>query len=312
LNDLREVQPHWVHAPPRFWEKLRASTESSWLLAAPRSARLCRQAMAGRGGLLSRVVRHRLRASLGLGGTYRAYSGGSLLSPDAQQWYASLGIELIDLYESAETCGPVFVLGAQTFDARARVGPLGELQLQSDALAVGYWSQGSIDPLRSTDVGWLDTGDCAELSGRSVAQIRGRLADSFSLTCGARTAPDTIESSLQSSAYIAAALVVGAQRECCTSVLSLEEDSVLRYAQSRGIAFTDYAALVERPEIIELIQREIDAVNRQLAEHERVRRFRLLPRMLRAGDPELTPLMRVQRQSAHRSFQSEIDALYAA
>ena len=35
-NDLREVEPHWVHAPPRFWEKLQARTESAALLTAPR------------------------------------------------------------------------------------------------------------------------------------------------------------------------------------------------------------------------------------------------------------------------------------
>src|SRR6185369_10308949 len=33
LNDLQDVQPHWVHAPARFWEKQVSRIEAQALLA---------------------------------------------------------------------------------------------------------------------------------------------------------------------------------------------------------------------------------------------------------------------------------------
>lgn len=305
-NDLREVEPHWVHAPPRFWEKLQARTESAALLSAPRERRLYRRSVDGPGGgWLARAARRQLRRSLGLAQARQLFSGGALADPALAQWYAAIGVPLVDLYESAETCGPCLLA-----PSAARIAADGELQLRPVAALAGYWRQGALQPPALTHDGWLHTGDLALAGEDGLPRVVGRLSESFAMASGERVAPGAIEAALLASSFIAGALLVGAQRSHCACLLALEEESVLSYAQSEGIAFTDYASLVAKPEVQALVQAQIDRLNAALAEGLRIRRFGVLARTLTAQDEELTPTLRIQRQLAQRSFGGQIEALY--
>jgi len=307
-NDLREVEPHWVHAPPRFWEKLQARTESAALRSAPGAQRLYRRSVDGQAaGWLQRAARWQVRRTLGLSRVRQVFSAGAAASAALARWYQGIGVPMVDLYESAETCGPCPLL-----PATARVGQDGELQLKPAALTAGYWRDGSLQPAPLTPDGWLHTGDLALREPGGGWRVVGRLADSFATASGARVAPGAMEAALQASAFIASAMLVGAQRGHCACLVSLEEESVLTYAQSRGIPFTDYGNLVLRPEVQALVQSEIDRLNASLAEGHRIRRFGLLPGALSVHDEEMTPALRIHRRLAERRFAEQIEALYSA
>ncbi|MDM0082236.1 AMP-binding protein [Variovorax sp. J31P179] len=306
-NDLREVEPHWVHAPPRFWEKLQARTESAALLTAPRERRLYRRSIDGTaGGWLAQAARRHVRRSLGLARARQVFSGGALAAPALAQWYGAIGVPLVDLYESAETCGPC-LLGPSV----ARIAGDGELQLRPVAPLAGYWREGALQPPALTHDGWLHTGDLAVAGEDGVPRVVGRLSESFAMASGDRVAPGAIEAALLASSYIAGAMLVGEQRSHCACLVALEEESVLSYAQAEGIPFTDYANLVGKPEVHALVQAQIDRLNAALAEGRRIRGFGVLARTLSAQDEELTPALRIQRQMAQRSFSGQIEALYA-
>jgi long-chain acyl-CoA synthetase len=109
-NDLREVQPDWVHAPPRFWEKLRARTESIAMVASPLSRRLYRDCInAASSGWLTSLSRRHILRSMGLAQARCGYSGGAPVAPSLQRWFDAIGMPLADVYESAETCGPALL-----------------------------------------------------------------------------------------------------------------------------------------------------------------------------------------------------------
>lgn len=307
-NDLREVEPHWVHAPPRFWEKLQARAESAALRSAPGARRLYRRSVDGTAaGWLQRAARRQVRRSLGLARVRQVFSGGAAASASLAQWYQGIGVPMVDLYESAETSGPCLLL-----PSTARIAQDGELQLKPAALMAGYWREGALQPAALTHDGWLHTGDLAVKDAAGEVRVVGRLSESFTTALGTQVAPGAMEAALQASAFIAGAMLVGAQRGHCACLVSLEEESVLSYAQSQGIPFTDYSNLLLRPEVHALVQAEIDRLNASLAEGHRIRRFGLLPRALSAHDEEMTPALRIQRRMAERSFSAQIEALYGA
>lgn len=307
-NDLREVEPHWVHAPPRFWERLKSRTESAALRSAPRVRRLYRRSVDGTGtGWLQRAARRQVRRSLGLARARQVFSGGAAAAASLARWYQGIGVPMADLYQSAETCGPCLLLPSM-----ARIAGDGELQLQPVALAAGYWHEGDLQPLASTHDGWLHTGDLAVSDAAGALRVVGRLSESFATASGERVAPGAMEAALQASAFIAGAMLVGARRSHCACLVSLEEESVLTYAQSQGIPFTDYASLVLRPEVTALVQAEIDRLNASLAEGRRIRSFGVLLRALSVHDEEMTPALRIHRRRAERSFSEQIEALYSA
>jgi len=312
LNDLREVEPHWVHAPPRFWEKLRARTESTALLTPARERALYRRSVdSGAADWLARAARRHVRASLGLTRARRVFSGGALASPSLAGWYASIGSPLVDLYESAETCG-VCLLDAAT----ARLSANGELLVRPAALLAGYWVGGErMAPPQLTEDGWLRTGDLATRDPSGVLRVSGRLSAASATSAVAPDdgfAQDAVEAALLDSSYIASAMLVGQDIGHCACLVELDEESVLNYAQSAGIPFSDYASLMAKPEVHALVQERIDEVNAGLAPSKRIVRFVVLPRRLSTQDGELTATLRIQREAVRRSFARQIDSLLTA
>jgi long-chain acyl-CoA synthetase len=83
------------------------------------------------------------------------------------------------------------------------------------------------------------------------------------------------------------------------------------YAQEQAIPFTNYASLCRRPEIVALIQGELDRVNKGFARAEQVKKFRLLEAKLGAEDEELTPTMKLKRRLVSEKYRDLIEGMYA-
>jgi long-chain acyl-CoA synthetase len=64
--------------------------------------------------------------------------------------------------------------------------------------------------------------------------------------------------------------------------------------------------------VVELIQGEVDRVNRKFARVEQIKQFRLLERQLTAEDEELTPTMKLKRTLVHKKYGELIDQMYRA
>ena len=60
----------------------------------------------------------------------------------------------------------------------------------------------------------------------------------------------------------------------------------------------------------DLIEGEIERVNRQLARVETIKKFRLIEQILTAEDEELTPTMKLKRAFVNRKYKDVIDAMY--
>ena len=61
----------------------------------------------------------------------------------------------------------------------------------------------------------------------------------------------------------------------------------------------------------ELIQGELDRVNKGFARVEQVKKFRLIEQKLTAEDEELTPTMKLKRRGINARYAAEIEALYS-
>ena len=84
-----------------------------------------------------------------------------------------------------------------------------------------------------------------------------------------------------------------------------------RTAGSRASASGVLAALAADPAVRTLVEREVAAVNAQLASFETVKKFHILPMELTVEGGELTPSLKVKRKVVAQRFEREIAALYA-
>ncbi len=127
---------------------------------------------------------------------------------------------------------------------------------------------------------------------------------------GKNISPSEIENDLKTSPYIKEAMVIGDRRSYLTALIGIELDTVGDWALRRNIPYTTYRDLTEKPEVIELINGEVQKTNDQFARVENIRKFRLLPKELDHEDGELTATQKLKRKAMETAFADLIGSMY--
>jgi len=317
-NDLREVRPQFVFAPPRFWEKLHAQTDLFMHDAIPIARFAYRGAVGpGRPGLLRRAMLRHVREALGLQQVRMAISGAAPVAAELLSWYRSIGVPMLEAYGLAEASGFCAVVEPHGDCANDGLRPLagvqlqlamnGEILLRGPSLHAGYWAAGASREAIDAE-GWLHTGDFGVQAAGGGIRVRGRLHDRFEGPRGESITPAGFECALKLSPYVTDAMLIGDSRRYCTCLVVVDEDAVGKYAQDHHIPYTDHASLVARLEVVALIGTQIDAANERLPVSERAQRFRILAR---PDDDELTPSLRLRRHVVARNYAKLVDEMYA-
>ena len=83
-----------------------------------------------------------------------------------------------------------------------------------------------------------------------------------------------------------------------------------KFAQDHDVPFSNYSSLTRAPQVQELIQAEIDRVNKKFARVEQIKKFFLLETQLSAEDEELTPTMKLKRKLVETKYAAQIEAMY--
>ena len=346
FNDLREVQPQVLFAPPRFWEKLHsqvtlfmrdAIAPARWVYARALAdaEQRHRAALHGSGALtattapiapsaverlLATLAFHHLRRFLGLAEVKTALTGAAPVPPDLVRWMLALGIELREAFGMTETCGFVSATrpgavrlgwaGVPGPGIELRLGVDDELLVRGPNVFAGYWGQ----PQKTSEAidaeGWLHTGDCAELSRQGELAIRDRLKDILITSGGKNITPSLIENLLKFSPFITDAVAVGEGRRYITALVMIDPEQVARFAQDRQVPYTDFASLARAPAVVALIAEQIELANQRLARVEQVKDFRIIDQLLTAEDEELTPTMKLKRKLVLRKYGTLINSMY--
>lgn len=339
FNDLREVAPTVLFAPPRFWEKMysqidlfmrdaiaparwayqRAMADSARRVAAQLSGQpLPRLGLGGKA--LQRIVFHNLRVFLGLQNVKSALTGAAPVPADLIRWYLGLGVELREAFGMTETCGfctstPAGKIrlgwaGVPAAGTEMRIGAAHEIQIRGPHVFAGYWR----DPEKTRETidaaGWLHTGDCGEIDADGYLAIRDRIKDILITSGGKNITPSHIESLIKFSPYVTDAVVIGDGRRFLTCLIMIDQEHVARYAQDKQVPYTDFASLTRAPGIVALLRGEVERINPQLARVEQIKDFRIIGELLTAEDEELTPTMKLKRKVISRKYATLIDSMY--
>src|SRR5215472_16911952 len=114
--------------------------------------------------------------------------------------------------------------------------------------------------------GWLHSGDAGYLDQDGHLVVIDRLKDVLRLADGAQFSPQFIENRLKFSPYIKEAVVFGKERPYLTAILCIDMGIVGKWAERRKISYTTYSDLSSKPEVYDLLSKEVAAVNESLPE----------------------------------------------
>jgi long-chain acyl-CoA synthetase len=339
-DNVREVAPTTFFAVPRIWERFYSGIairmkEATWIgrmayaWALGVGMRVAEAQLEGRApstldklmfAVADYCVLDNIKRAIGMHRVRFAGTGAAPIAPDLIKWYRALGIDMREVYGQTENCGVATVMppdriklgsvGKAAPWGEVAISPQGEILIRGDFLFMGYLNQPEKTAEAIDARGWLHTGDVGSIDNEGFVKITDRMKDIIITSGGKNITPSEIENQLKFSPYVSDAVVIGDKRPYLTCLLMIDQENVEKFAQDHDIPFTNYASLCRAPEIQDLIQREIEAVNVNFARVETIKKFYLIERQLTPEDEELTPTMKLKRSFVNKRYAAEINAMY--
>jgi long-chain acyl-CoA synthetase len=335
MHDLREIGPTHLLLAPRVWEQLAAEVHARMLDANRLNRKLfdlgVRRGIAAleagkRSRLADWLLFGALRDRLGFARLRSAATGGSALGPDTFRFFLAMGIPLRQLYGQTEAAGAYTIQRGGEIDFDSSGAPfdnteiriaepdgngVGHIVTRHPNLFKGYFKAPEETGTAMTADGWFLTGDAGYLDERGRLVVIDRVNDLSTTSTGARFSPQFIENKLKFSPYIGECVVLGNGRPAVTAILCIRYSMVSKWAEAQGLSFTTYGHLTARPEVYDLIAKEVEKVNASLPQPQQITRFLLLYKELDADDGELTRTRKVRRRVIDQRYRQLIDALYS-
>ncbi|MFH1083469.1 MAG: AMP-binding protein, partial [Pseudomonadota bacterium] len=338
-DNMREISPTVGYAVPRIWEKYLSAvyirmSDATWFkkllfgiaLKIGKTRATLKMNFKPVPFYLEALyqiahfgVFRKLKERLGFDRLRVAYSGAAPISPDVLHFFQSIGVNLIEGYGQTEGTGVTCVsrvdkvkfgtVGPPITGTEVKIAEDGEILVRSPSVFKGYYKnpESTAETLKD---GWLYSGDVGEFDEDGYLKITDRKKDIIVTAGGKNITPQYIENKLKFSPYVNDAVVIGDRRKFLASLIMIDEDNVVKYAQDNKIQFSTYKDLTQSPEIVKLIQTEVDQVNETLARVEQVKKFTILPKKLYEEDGEVTPTMKVKRKYVNEAFGDLIEAMY--
>jgi long-chain acyl-CoA synthetase len=339
---VREARPTLFFGVPRVWEKVRAGINAK--LAAEENERrrklaqgavatgleVVRRRQAGQPVPLGLRVRHQLldalvlakiRKAIGLDRCTYASSAASPLAVDVAEFFAAIGLPLVEVYGMTETSAVVTgnppgrikigTVGPPIAGIELRLADDGEVLVRGPVNTPGYFRQEEATRELIDDDGWLHTGDVGELDEDGYLRIVDRKKELIITSSGKNVSPANIESLLKEHPLVGQALAYGDNRPYVVALVVLDHEMLPAWAARNGLTGTGVGELAGHDEVLEAVQQAVDAANQRLARAEQVKRFELLPVEWTAESEELTPTLKLRRRIIHAKYAEHIEALYA-
>jgi long-chain acyl-CoA synthetase len=190
--------------------------------------------------------------------------------------------------------------------------PDGEILLRGRGVMRGYHGLPQETAEAIDREGWLHTGDVGALDPAGHLRITDRKKDLIKTSGGKYVAPQRVEGLLKlETSLIGHVLLHGEGRRYCTALISLSAEEALAWARSEGLSAKPYEELVRDARLTGLLGWHVDRVNAQLARHETIKRWAVLPSELNIERGELTASLKVRRKVVEQHYRLVIEQLYA-
>jgi long-chain acyl-CoA synthetase len=341
LATLGAAQPTYFFGVPRVWEKIQAGIQALMSVEQDPAKRAAVDAAMDIGRRYVRScefghttpddlaeefrradesVLQPIRSLLGLGQAEVLSSGAAPLPPDVAEFFAGLGMKILDVYGMTETTGAfttntpgafrLGTVGRAVPGVEVRIAEDGEILTRGPLNTPGYLNLPDRTAELIDDDGWLHTGDIGSLDDDGFVSVVDRKKELIITSGGENISPAAIENLLVAHPLIGQALSYGDRRRFVVALLTLDGDVAPAWARARGIEASSLAELAEQPAVLEAVGEAVAAANGRLARVQQVKRWRLLPVEWTAESEELTPTLKLKRRVVHAKYADVIDALY--
>ena len=249
-------------------------------------------------------------------------SGGAALQNRLERIFWAAGLPVLQGYGLTETSPVIAVNPLRLDDIKFEtVGPVvenvevkiaddGEILCKGPNVMLGYYKAPELTAEVIDSEGFFHTGDIGVIEDGRFLRITDRKKEMFKLSAGKYIAPQPIENKLKESMFIEQAMVIGENEKFASAIISPNFTYLHDWCSEHKIHFRDNKELIEIPEVIDRIAKEVNHVNKSLGEHEQIKRFRLITDEWSPQTGELSPTLKLRRNIIAEKYKDIIADIY--
>lgn len=336
VPDLKSFQPDFLLAVPRVFEKV----YNSALLNAQdggkgkifeRGAEIAidysKAKEAGSVGMglrlkhwvFDKLLYSKIRAAMG-GNVKNAISGGGPLGAYLSHFFRGIGVNIKEGYGLTETTAPVTVnrpgktrvgtVGLPAPGCGIRIADDGEILASGVCVFKGYHNLPDKTAEELVD-GWFLTGDVGHLDDDGFLTITGRKKEILVTASGKNVAPAQLEDQIRADGLISQVMVIGDNQKFVAAIITLDEETAPAWLKQRELdPDMSIAEMATHPTVLEHVQELVDQANETVSRAESIREFRIADRDFTIEGGQMTPSMKIRRETIMRDFAELIDDIY--
>jgi long-chain acyl-CoA synthetase len=250
-------------------------------------------------------------------------SGGAALQSRLERIFWAAGIPIIQGYGLTETSPVISVnplrideikfetVGPILKDVEVKIAEDGEILSKGPNLMMGYYKAPDLTAEVIDEEGFFHTGDIGVIEDNKFLRITDRKKEMFKLSAGKYIAPQPIENRLKESFFIEQAMVIGENEKFASAIISPNFQYLHDWCSLHKIQFRDNSELIEIPEVVERVARDIREINKSLGEHENIKRFRMVTEEWSPQSGELSPTLKLKRNLLAQHYKDLIAEIYS-
>lgn len=336
---LKEVKPHYMCVVPRLLEKIytkiydnitRAnifkrlvfsfSTRSGkQMLKAKQKNRKPSWFLQKCYNISDKLVFQKLRDALG-GNLKMMPCGGAALEPSIGRFFKVIGVPVIVGYGMTETTATVSLweeiptdlksIGTIVPHLQVKIGENNEILLKGGSITKGYFNNPEETKNAFTEDGFLKTGDAGRLDANGNLYFTERIKELMKTSNGKYIAPQQIEGKIGKDSFIEQLAVIADMRNYVSALIVPNFEALTAYAKDINVKYKNYNDLIKKHQIIEMFEKRLQRLQRELPSYEQIKKFTLLVNPFSIDREELTPTLKLKRKNIYKNYRKEIEAMY--
>lgn len=259
-----------------------------------------------------------------LGGEVKAIvSGSAALQPRLARMFLAAGIPILEGYGLTETSPVVSVnclkngikigsVGTLLDNVKVKFADDREILVQGPNVMMGYYKLPEKTKEEIDEDNWFHTGDIGEMVDGKYLKITDRKKEIFKTSGGKYVVPQSMENKFKESRFIEQIMVIGENQKFPSALIIPNFNYANEWLKAKGLITSNLSnnELINKKELTDKIQSEVDGFNKEYGNWEKIKKFTLLDHEFSVEGGELTPTLKLKRKKILEIYKVECDKIY--
>ena len=186
----------------------------------------------------------------------------------------------------------------------------GEIIVKGPSIMMGYYNLPDVSKEVFDSEGYFHTGDIGVLEDGKYLKITDRKKEIFKTSGGKYIAPQVMENKFKESRFIEQIIVIGEGEKFASALIQPDFDFLKEWCDRKNVKATTNEEMITNEQVIKRFEREVEELNENFSNYEKIKRFELLSEPLSIDAGELTPTLKLKRKNILSKYNHLYQKIY--